>query len=130
VTTPASPAVDQKTSTPEIVSDPRKKVLDFISKWKEAWMKKDFDGFIKMYDPVFQSTKGDYKQFAASKKKSFSKYRTIHVNVEQIEIKKMNDHWVVKFFQSFRGDTYRDQGWKTITISSTDEKGLRIVRES
>lgn len=129
-TTPAPPVVDQKAATPEIVPDPRTEVLRFISKWKEAWMKKDYDGFIKMYDPVFRDTKGDYKKFAASKKKSFSKYRTIQVNVEQIEIKKMHDFWVVKFFQSFRGDTYRDEGWKTITISSTDEKGFRIVRES
>jgi hypothetical protein len=92
-------------------------------------MKKDYDGFIKMYDPVFQGAKGDYKKFAQSKKKSFGLYHTIHVTVEQVEIKKTNDLWVVKFFQSFQGDTYRDQGWKTITISSTGNKGLRIVGE-
>lgn len=129
VTEPAPPAIDQKTSTPEIASDPQEAILAFISQWKDAWMKKDYDGFIKMYDPVFQGAKGDYKKFAQSKKKSFGLYHTIHVTVEQVEIKKTNDLWVVKFFQSFQGDTYRDQGWKTITISSTGNKGLRIVGE-
>ena len=107
----------------------RKQILDFLNKWKRAWMQKDLDRFIKMYHPDFKDGIADYKMFLKLKRNFFRKYRTIQVGMDRIEIRKANGTWLVKFLQSFQGDEYRDKGWKNMVLAGGKGQGFRIIEE-
>ena len=107
----------------------RKEILDFINRWKRAWVQKDLDRFIKMYHPDFKDGRMDYKMFLKSKRNFFGKYRTIQVGMDRVEIRKADGTWLVKFVQSFQGDEYRDKGWKNLVLAGGKGQGFRIIEE-
>jgi murein L,D-transpeptidase YafK len=114
------------------VRDPysdKESVLKFLSKWKRAWERKDLDTYIKMYHPGFQSGTTDYQSFLKSKEKFFRKYQTVRVKTEQVQVDRAGEHLVVKFLQHFRGDNYRDKGWKSMVLVGGKDKGFQIVSE-
>lgn len=110
-------------------TEERSGVLAFLSKWKSAWEQKNLDRFIKMYHPHFESGERDYRAYVKSKKQFFRKYRTIRVKMERVQMMKVGDRLIVKFLQTFRGDDYRDKGWKRMVLAGDKSKGFRIVRE-
>ncbi len=106
-----------------------KAVLAFLRQWKLAWEQKNLDRFMKMYHPDFEHEGMDYQMLLKSKKNFFRKYRTIHVKVDRVEIRKVKGRVLVKFVQSFQGDNYRDKGWKTMVLAGGKDTGFRIVAE-
>lgn len=106
-----------------------KRVNEFLGKWKSAWEQKKLDRFMKMYHPDFQQGAMNYAALLKSKKSFFRKYTTIQVQLDRVEIRKENGRMVVKFVQSFQGDSYRDKGWKSMVLADDKDKGLRIVTE-
>jgi len=112
-----------------ITTGERKEILDFINRWKRAWMQKDLDRFIKMYHPDFKDGKADYKMFLKSKQNFFRKYGIIQVELDRVEIKRSDGTWLVKFLQSFQGDEYRDKGWKNLVLAGGKGQGFRIIEE-
>ncbi|MGO9118145.1 MAG: L,D-transpeptidase family protein [Desulfomonilaceae bacterium] len=110
-------------------SGERKEILDFLNRWKRAWVQKDLDRFIKMYHPDFKDGRMDYKMFLKSKQNFFRKYGIIQVELDRVEIKKSDGTWLVKFLQSFQGDEYRDKGWKTMVLAGEKGQGFRIIEE-
>ena len=111
-------------------SGERKEILDFLNRWKRAWVQKDLDRFIKMYHPDFKDGRVDYKMFLKSKQNFFRKYGIIQVELDRVEIKKSDGTWLVKFLQSFQGDEYRDKGWKTMVLAGEKGQGFRIIEEN
>ncbi len=110
-------------------SGERKEILDFLNRWKRAWVQKDLDRFIKMYHPDFKDGIVDYKMFLKSKQNFFRKYGIIQVELDRVDIKKSDGTWLVKFLQSFQGDEYRDKGWKTMVLAGEKGQGFRIIEE-
>jgi murein L,D-transpeptidase YafK len=121
--------VDTEKNQSAIRDGERKEIVDFLNKWKRAWMQKDLDRFIKMYHPSFSDGRADYKMFLKSKRNFFRKYRAIRVGMDRIEIRKANGTWLVKFLQSFQGDEYRDKGWKNMVLAGGKGQGFRIIEE-
>jgi murein L,D-transpeptidase YafK len=121
------PGLDVKSGKP---SDSKQNVLKFLDEWKSAWEKKDLDRFVKMYHPNFEQGKMKIHAFADAKKNFFRKYENIKVNVERVEIKRMKDHVLVKFIQSFKGDEYSDKGRKSMVLAELEGGGLRIRSET
>jgi murein L,D-transpeptidase YafK len=107
----------------------RKAVMEFLHRWKCSWEEKDLDTYLKMYHPDFQVDEVKYEKFAASKKGFFAKYRTIRIEVDQVEIRKVEGRLQVKFRQTFKGDNYRDKGWKSMVLAGNKDKGFRIFSE-
>ncbi len=112
-----------------VSSGEKKEILDFLNRWKRAWVQKDLDRFIKMYHPDFKDGKVDYKMFLKSKQNFFRKYGIIQVELDRVEIKKSDGTWLVKFLQSFQGDEYRDKGWKNMVLAGEKGQGFRIIEE-
>jgi len=110
-------------------SDFKQNVLKFLDDWKSTWEKKDLDRFAKMYHPDFEQGKMDYAKFVKSKKNFFRKYRTIRVNVERVDIRKVDGRILVKFVQLFQGDEYRDTGWKSMVLDESEGGAIRIRSE-
>jgi murein L,D-transpeptidase YafK len=113
----------------DMSSGERKEILDFLNRWKRAWVQKDLDRFIKMYHPDFKDGRMDCKMFLKSKRNFFRKYGTIQVELDRVEIKKSDGTWLVKFLQSFQGDEYRDKGWKAMVLAGEKGQGFRILEE-
>ncbi len=107
----------------------RKIIIDFLNKWKVAWEQKDLDRFMKMYHPEYEQGGSSLKALRKSKQNFFRKYQSIHVDFDNVEIKKVNDRTEVRFIQSFQGDNYRDKGRKIMVLDIGENKGVRIVSE-
>ncbi|MEW6347995.1 MAG: L,D-transpeptidase family protein [Thermodesulfobacteriota bacterium] len=128
------PDLGQKASAPkDPAPDPgnkeRKAVLELLQTWKAAWETKNVDKFIKLYHPEFRCAKMNYGKFFESKKHFFSKYGVIRIELDQVDIRKVDGRLTVKFLQTFQGDEYSDKGWKSMVLAGSKTKGLRIVSE-
>ncbi len=104
-------------------------ITEFVHSWKIAWEKKDLDTFMKMYHPKFGQGGLNYKTFRLSKKNFFGKYKSIHIDVDGIEVRNNQNRTEVTFIQSFQGDGYRDKGRKTMVLDIGKDKGVRIISE-
>jgi hypothetical protein len=125
---------DRKPVPEEGVSDkkasPTRDVMRFLEQWKSAWEEKKLDRYMKMYHPGFQAGAVSHEQLERSKRAFFRKYRTIRLEIEQVEVVPVNEGLRVKFLQIFRGDDYRDKGWKSMVLAGTKDKGFRILAET
>lgn len=105
-------------------------VKEFLKRWKDAWEQKDIDTFLNMYDENFQAgKKTTRRKWHTMKKRFFSKYRVIRVELSRVEIKPVKEGYRVRFVQSFRGDDYSDKGWKSMVLAGGKDQGFRITRE-
>lgn len=110
-------------------AEARDDVAKFLERWKAAWEQKNLDNYLKMYHPDFGSGKSGVKEVAKTRRRYFRKYRTIHVEMERMQIRKVGKQLHVKFIQTFRGDDYSDKGWKSMVLVGGEDKGLRILSE-
>ncbi len=124
-----SKAVASKGKAPDKAASDKKAVLAFLGEWKLAWEQKNLDRFMKMYHPDFEQEGMNYEGLLKTKKNFFRKYRTIRVEVERVEIRKVQGRVLVRFVQSFQGDKYRDKGWKSMVLAGGEGSGFRIVSE-
>jgi hypothetical protein len=107
----------------------RQGVLAFLNRWKSAWEQKDLDRYVKMYHADFGQDKNNLKTFLQAKKRFFRKYREIRVEIDRVDIRKVEGQLVVKFIQTFRGDHYSDKGWKRMVLAGSKNKGFRVISE-
>jgi len=107
----------------------REGVLAFLNQWKSAWEQKDLDRYVKMYHADFGQDKKGLKTLLKTKKNFFRKYRQIRVEMDRVDIRKVQDQLVVRFVQTFRGDDYSDKGWKSMVLAGSKNKGFRILSE-
>jgi murein L,D-transpeptidase YafK len=107
----------------------RAAVLAFLEKWKSAWEEKNLDRYLKMYHRDFQMGGMDYEKFRESKKKFLGKYSIIRIELDRVTVNKVSNGYEVRFLQSFRGDDYRDKGWKSMVLAGGKGAGFRIVSE-
>ncbi len=114
---------------PEKSAKDNRAVMDVLRSWKAAWETKNLDNYMKLYHPRFRYGKMNYERFLESKRDFFAKYRVIRVEVDQVDIRKVDGKLTVRFLQTFRGDDYSDKGWKSMVLAGSKSKGLRIVTE-
>jgi murein L,D-transpeptidase YafK len=116
-------------SSTDIKPVDRNIIIEFLNKWKVAWEQKDLDRFMKMYHPEYEQGELNFKALRKSKQNFFRKYQNIHVAVDDVEIKRVNNRTEVSFIQSFQGDKYRDKGRKIMVLDIRENKGIRIISE-
>lgn len=126
----------RSTDTDESVPDAHDKktrlqeVKEFLDTWEKAWEQKKLDTFLKMYHAKFRAGSLDLAKLRDSKKHFFRKYRTIHVEIDRVAVRKAEQGLAVKFLQTFRGDDYRDKGWKTMVLAEgKGGESYRILTE-
>ena len=125
------PALSSPGKAEPAKADPesRKAVKSFLQQWKSAWEQKNLDSFMKMYDASFRAGSMTAQELRKSKQRFFSKYRLIRVEVSRLEIEPVKEGYSVRFVQSFRGDDYRDKGWKSMVLAGGKDQGFRIKSE-
>jgi murein L,D-transpeptidase YafK len=118
---PAAPSAD--------MSDDHRAVLEFLARWKKCWEGKRLAEFMKLYDKEFQAGDLTYARLEKSKRLFFAKYRTIRLDMENVETRRADGRVFVKFRQVFQGDNYRDTGWKSMVLAGSKDQGFRILSE-
>jgi hypothetical protein len=118
-----------RAANPEKKPGDLERARELLSNWKAAWEKKDLDSFMKMYHPEFRQGKLDLGKWRKTKKRFFKKYRVIRVEVAELDTKEVKGGLEIRFLQIFRGDDYRDKGWKNMVLADSKSRGLRILSE-
>ncbi|BAI80446.1 conserved hypothetical protein [Deferribacter desulfuricans SSM1] len=92
-------------------------VIDFIEKWKTAWISKNIDEYINFYSDNFYSKGMNKEGWKEYKSKLFNKIGKIDIKIEKVEVSFTNSNNItVRFIQKYKADDYSDVGIKTLRI--------------
>lgn len=109
----------------------RKDLNDTITTWSKAWQEKDFETYIKSYDPQrFQDTsKGSYEAYKAYKKAVFSRPDKPLIKFEFISILATDQYAVAHLQQDYTSSVVNDIGKKTLYLKKDANYDWKIVGE-
>lgn len=101
-----------------------------ISRWQEAWQKKDLEGYMAAYAEDFTSSGLDRDGWRNHKAQLNRKNRSIRVELRDLRIKLISsERAIVHFDQEYHSDNHYDQGRKTIQLVKRDGR-WRIKKET
>jgi hypothetical protein len=107
-----------------------KDIERFLQVWKEAWQEKAIGTYISCYDRTFRSKGMNLKQWEGYKRKLFSRYGKIRVDITNISYHEQRDGTImVRFRQDFRADSYHDHGIKKMVLIKRGNN-WKIMKES
>lgn len=100
-----------------------------ILSWRSAWTSKDIAAYMSYYSTSFWSGNFNWDKWKRDKEKKFQKNRILQVKLGKIRTFLKDGYVEARFKQTFRSDSYRDFGVKTLRLIR-EEKDWKIVRES
>jgi len=100
-----------------------------ILSWRSAWTSKDIAAYMSYYSTSFWSGNSNWDKWKRDKEKKFQKNRILQVKLGKIRTFLKDGYVEARFKQTFRSDSYRDFGVKTLRLIR-EEKDWKIVRES
>lgn len=102
-----------------------------VEQWAEAWRRRDAEAHLDFYHPDFhyQARNLDLDGFREYRGGLIRAAGSIEVELSDLEIRVEGDTARVMFIQSYRSDSMRDYGRKTLTLKKT-EAGWRITTET
>ncbi len=109
----------------------RKDLSDAISTWTKAWQEKDFDTYIKSYDPrnFHDSSKGSYEAYKAYKKAVFARPDKPLIKFEFISLLATDQYAVAHLQQDYSSAVVNDIGKKTLYLKKDANYDWKIVGE-
>ncbi len=101
-----------------------------VSNWAQAWSEQDVTAYLSHYAPNFdppgELSRNDWEQQRRSR---LSKPKLIEVKVSEPKVSfNGGGSAVVRFRQHYKSDTIDSTGYKTLTMTKSDQ-GWLIVRE-
>ena len=111
--------------------DPTIHVLSSINSWVTAWNNRDIDSYLSHFAENFKPQKNiANKDWADSKRKTFSEASFISVKLEQMIITPMGENQVtVKFRQIYESDSLKEQTFSSIVLEPAAERWLIISQQ-
>jgi murein L,D-transpeptidase YafK len=100
----------------------------FLNAWKSSWEKKDLHRYMDCYSKSFRSQGKNWDQWKQHKKSLNERYRLIQVTLEDIQAKRVGDQVVVTFRQTYRSDSLKSAGLKSLTLRQ-EGSSWKIFRE-
>jgi murein L,D-transpeptidase YafK len=103
-----------------------------FSQWKKAWQSKNLKRYLGFYSKSFNNNKKNYASWAKHKQRIFSKTKRINLKTEQLTIFSYpgeKDMLAVSFYQRYKGDSYRSQGYKQQYWKKESDGQWRIIYE-
>lgn len=109
----------------------RSDISGAVTKWANAWKKKDFDSYISSYDSqrFHDRSKGNYNSFKAYKKAVFSRADSPDIKLDFISIMSNSEYAVVHLKQNYQSSIINDIGKKTLYLKKDDNYDWKIVGE-
>jgi murein L,D-transpeptidase YafK len=113
---------------PRLARNPREEVLGFLQGWVKAWESCDVDRYIAFYSKQFKAYGMDYHRWRTYKAGLTKKYRSIDVEISDINITFKGGLALVSFNQKYWSDQYNDQGYKLMKLRQENGR-WKIWRE-
>ena len=126
--TPKEPAVVPQSVDPAVA---QAGVAQTINDWRAAWGRMDFAGYMSFYGPTFYSQyKGmNRDQWQQYKSGLFAKYSYQNIDISTPQITVTGATATATFEQTFRSNSFRDQGTKTLTLTESGGRWLIVGEE-
>ena len=105
-------------------------IRDLLDRWKKAWEEKNLRVYLACYDAGFRSGDMDLKAWKTHKENLNGKYRSIAVDIQDLEIEQASPFVATASFrQTYQADSYRDEGTKNLLLVKKG-KAWRIKEEA
>lgn len=113
----------------EFVNKDRKETMEFLEGWKASWESKKVEDYIKLYSKDFRHEKMNIREYRSYKKRIFSKYTWIKLDLSNIQILRHPQYILINFLQKYSANTYSDFGVKQLFIIK-ENNTYRIIKEN
>ncbi len=126
----STPKPAQTAATPAASAKQESAVVTAVSNWAQAWSEQDVTAYLSHYAPNFdppgELSRNDWEQQRRSR---LSRPKLIEVKVSEPKVSFNGaGSAVVRFRQHYKSDTIDSTGYKTLTMTKSDQ-GWLIVRE-
>jgi tetratricopeptide (TPR) repeat protein len=127
---PKSAVTQAPAQPPAAAPDPAREVISAVQGWARAWSNQDVDAYLSYYSRDFATPGGEsWNAWAAVRRDRLTRPKSIEVSVESPKVSFDGDsRVVVTFKQSYRSDSLRSTGEKTLTLVKSRDRWL-IVQE-
>ncbi|OGR18958.1 MAG: hypothetical protein A2X81_17285 [Desulfobacterales bacterium GWB2_56_26] len=127
---PAQPArIVQKTppaKQPAVAKIPQltrsEELLNFVEKWRSAWVAKDIETYISCYSPSFKNGGLNREGWKRKKLSLNKKYSYINVAIKNIVVQWTPSGANVSFSQTYKSDQYQTVGTKVLQMTNKNNR--------
>ena len=100
-------------------------MLKTVTAWAKAWSAKDVGAYLAFYGPAFKTPNGEARPaWEAERRRRITAPKSIQVLVESPKVSVNANSATVSFRQSYRSDTLKVSGSKTLTLVRSNGKWL------
>jgi tetratricopeptide (TPR) repeat protein len=108
---------------------PEDEVTQTLRAWAKAWSTQDVNGYLAFYAEDFKTPGGEARaQWEATRRERITRPKFIEVGLSAMRVSIAPDgkRGTANFRQSYRSDTLKSSGAKTLTLSKTDDRWLIV----
>ncbi len=125
---PASVVKEKEEKPVKASGDDTKDVRDFVETWRQAWEKKDLNGYMNCYSRSFRAQGKGWDQWRQHKKALNERYGKITVALKKVKISKTVGGMQASFYQNYQSAGISSTGMKSIELRQ-EKNAWKIVRE-
>lgn len=103
-------------------------LLNFVEKWRKAWVAKDIETYINCYSPSFKNGQLDRNGWKSKKLYLNKKYSYINVSIKNIVVEWTKSGANVYFSQTYKSDQFQTSGTKVLELTNMNNRWM-IVSE-
>ncbi len=115
---------------PEMENNEHKKyIANIVESWRSAWEKKDIDKYMSFYNKKFRSGSKDWHKWKDYKKQLADKYKSINVEVNDLNLFSHEGVIIASFEQVYRASGINTQGAKKLYLTQNSAE-WKIMAET
>lgn len=114
--------------SPDSIKQECDEVEKFIEGWKEAWKNKDISNYLNFYSPRFSAQGTDWHGWKAHKNRPAKKYGKIEVNIDNLQLLKVNGIVLASFDQTYHAAKFENRGKKRLYLAKNSNE-WKIIGE-
>lgn len=99
-------------------------LLNFVEKWRTAWVAKDIEAYMNCYSPSFRNGQLDRNGWKSKKMYLNKKYSYINVSIKNIVVEWTRSGANVSFSQVYRSDQYQTSGTKVLQLTNRNNRWM------
>lgn len=111
---------------PAVAKNPQlsrgEELLNFVEKWRSAWVAKDIETYISCYSPSFKNGGLNREGWKQKKLSLNKKYSYINVSIKNIVVQWTPSGANVSFSQTYKSDQYQTTGTKVLQMINKNNR--------
>ena len=113
---------------PDSLKQERDEVETIIEGWKKTWENKDISNYVNFYSPRFSAQGMGWHGWKAHKSRLARKYSEIEVNIDNLQLIKVNGIILAIFDQEYHNNKFDSRGEKRLYLAQNSNK-WKIIGE-